>query len=69
MEDHREIFTSLDQEARLYSGMLMEKIAGQLDLAYRSELTSLEAALQRAEQRVANLETRIADLEKKSRPD
>lgn len=63
LEDNREMLASLDQEARLYSGMLLEKVTDQFDLAYRKELLSIEAALQRAEQRVEELEKRIAELE------
>jgi len=63
LEDNREMLSSLDQEARLYSGVLLEKVASQLDLAYGKELTTIEAALQRAERRVADLEKRIAELE------
>jgi BMFP domain-containing protein YqiC len=62
-ENNREMLSSLDQEARLYSGMLLEKVASQLDLAYGKELESIEAALQRAERRVADLEKRLAELE------
>lgn len=65
LEDNREMLASLDKEARLYSGVLIEKVADQLDLAYRKELLAIEAALQRAEQRVAELEARIAELEGK----
>lgn len=68
IEDNREMLSSLDQEAKLYSGMLLEKAASQLDLAYRKELVAIEAALQRAEQRVAELENRIKELEGKSIP-
>lgn len=65
MEDNRELLRSLDQEARLCSKLLTEKVASQLDLAYRTELQSLESALERAETRVGELELRLAEIEKR----
>lgn len=64
MADNRQLLGELDKEARLYSKLVMEKFATQLDLAYKGELESLEAALERAEQRVAALEERISELER-----
>lgn len=69
LEDNRETLASLDQEARLYSTMVVEKFADQLDLAYRKELLSIETAMQRAEKRVEQLETRINELEGKNSDD
>lgn len=69
LEDNRETLASLDQEARLYSTMVVEKFADQLDLAYRKELLSIETAMQRAEKRVEQLETRINELEGKNSGD
>ncbi len=63
LEDNREMLSALDQEARLYSGILLEKAARQMDLAYRDELTAVEGALARAEARIGELESRLAALE------
>ncbi len=63
LQDNKALIDSVDKEARLYGQLITEKLAAQLDLAYRSELESLETALQRSEKRLTELEQRLKDLE------